>query len=60
MINLILGVFCVVCCLNREEKVWYNLIVRVIDGGGVGWEKFVDVFVVVFIIDVNDNVLVVN
>lgn len=33
--------------------------VRVIDGGVLGWEKFVYVFVFVMIVDVNDNVLVV-
>lgn len=59
VVNLILGVIYIVRFLDREEKVWYNLIVRVIDGGVLGWEKFVYVFVFVMIVDVNDNVLVV-
>lgn len=60
MINSTSGVLRVACCLNREEKAWYNLTVRATDGGGVGREKFADAFVVVFIIDVNDNAPVVN
>lgn len=59
VVNLILGVIYIVRFLDREEKVWYNLIVRVIDGGVLGWERFVYVFVFVMIVDVNDNVLVV-
>ena len=59
-VNSTSGVIRIVRPLDREEKAWYNLTVRVTDGGAPGREKFARAFVFVTIFDVNDNAPVVN